>query len=109
MKNLNEFEEFNPQDFESSGMQKDLKKVGFDRPSVKLTPDNFFDEIAEFDGENDVYVAVQGPYMEMAIDRLIDEIDGEINDLPKEDRDAAKGAIANLWEEKIRYWVKYGV
>lgn len=109
MKNLNEFEEFDHKDFEGSEMKDNLKKVGFDRPTVKLTQDNFFDEIQEFDSEDSIYVAVQGPYMEMTIDRIIEDIQGEINTLPKEDREAAIGAIGNLWIEKIQYWQRYGI
>jgi hypothetical protein len=104
MKNVKKFENMDFSDIEND--MKDLKKMGFDRPSVKLDKDNFFEEIQDFD---EIYGSVQGPYMEMAIDRLIGDVMKDIKDLPEEDREAAEEAIGELWIEKIRYWLKYGI
>jgi hypothetical protein len=89
MKHLKEYDE---------NLRKGMKSLGFKDPlPAYIDPDDFF----EVTLDDDDYVDVSGPSVEMSIEGLISDFMERIESIPVNHRDSAKEAIKRFWIEKI--------
>jgi hypothetical protein len=89
MKHLKEYNE---------NLRKGMKSLGFKDPlPAYIDPDDFF----EVTFDDDDYVDVSGPSVEMSIDSLISDFMERIESIPVNHRSSAKQAIKNFWIEKL--------
>jgi hypothetical protein len=79
-----------------------LNEMKLKKAEPIYTVDEFFEEI----WDNDDYVDVQGPGMEIAIDELITDTEDSIKRIPEVNQDVARQAIKDLWIFKIKRWNK---
>lgn len=79
-----------------------VSEMKLKKAEPRYTVDEFFEET----WDNNEYVDVSGPGMEIAIDDLIADTEDSIKRIPEVNQDVARQAIKELWIYKIKRWNK---